>query len=48
MTTVTIPERILMKKGVKTALLTLIFVGNTDTMLKNTVGPTPALHKQIQ
>jgi len=28
MTTVTIPERLLMKEGVKTAQFTLIFVGN--------------------
>jgi len=48
MTTVTIPERILIKEGVKTAQFTLIFVGNADTTLKNTVGPTPALHMQIQ
>jgi len=48
MTTVTIVERILMKEGVKTAEFTLIFVGSTDTTLKNTVGPAPALHKQIQ
>jgi len=42
MTTVTIPEQIPMNKGVKTAQFTLILP------LKNTVGPTPALHKQLQ
>jgi len=48
MTTATIPERILMKAGVKTTQFVLIFVGNTDITLNNTVSPTPALHKQIQ
>jgi len=51
MATVTIPERILMKEGVKTARFTLIFVGNGyhNTTLKNTVGLGPtALHKKIQ
>jgi len=41
MTTVTIPERILMNEGVQTVRFTLIL------RLKDTVGPAPALPKRL-
>jgi len=47
MTSVTIPERILIKEGVETAQFTLIFVGNGSRAYK-TMGPAPELHKQLQ
>jgi len=49
MTTVTIPERILMKEGVKTVQFTLIFVATHPTLKKyceTRAGTT--VHKQLQ
>jgi len=44
----TIPERIVMNENVKQMPSSLLFPLATSPMLKNTVSPVPAIHKQFQ
>jgi len=48
MTIVTIPERSMMNEGVKNRGVRFDFGWPRALRLKNTVGPAPALHKQLQ
>ena len=48
MTTVTIPERIMINEGVENPVIHFDFRWPWALYAWNTVGPTPALHKQLQ